>query len=225
MLPRTLALTFIAGVLLVGSGTAAEACQPSGPVMRSAQVNADIRSMRSAILLYRPHMGRLPTSLDELTQPATNSSGQQTPPFFSVTPHAPPGWTPYVYRVTGESSFAITSSSAEDRATASSERDSIVDRELTWMERISGGWILLGVGGVIAVGWIAGFLTRPFTQLVFWCVILVEGVLSAFLMLLVLSLGFCDPPLAAMALFGAVGLWCSIVARKAVMRQRGVRAA
>jgi len=67
---------------------------------RVARVQADLRSVASAISMYQSHMdGNLPAALADLTAPAVNAQGQTAGPFMSKVPVAPSGggWTPYNY--------------------------------------------------------------------------------------------------------------------------------
>jgi len=64
---------------------------------RLAKAQADARTLASAISVYGAHMGRIPSSLTQLTTVATNSLGQPGGPFMGAVPSAPGGWSTYAY--------------------------------------------------------------------------------------------------------------------------------
>jgi hypothetical protein len=75
---------------------------------RIAKVQADTRSVGSAVTIYREHTGRLPETLDELTEEAVNARGQRGGPFMNAVPTAPHGWMPYRYVVNADDTFVIS---------------------------------------------------------------------------------------------------------------------
>jgi type II secretion system protein G len=64
---------------------------------RVAKAQADSRMMASAVGVYGAHMGRIPTTLSQLTTVATNAQGLQAGPFMNALPAPPGGWGSYSY--------------------------------------------------------------------------------------------------------------------------------
>ena len=86
---------------------------------RISRVQADLRSVASAVSLYDAHMGTPPATLDELTVAATNGQGQIAGPFLGDVPTRPSAtWTPYSY-VVDATAGTFTVSAAGDGATVS----------------------------------------------------------------------------------------------------------
>ena len=83
---------------------------------RIAKAQADARSVLSAASIYGAHMGIVPTALDQLTTPVTNSQGQVAGPFLASVPAQPAGWSAYSY--TADTSTGVfTISATGDNAT------------------------------------------------------------------------------------------------------------
>lgn len=64
---------------------------------RVAKAQADSRTLASAVSVYGAHMGRIPSSLTQLTTVATNTLGHRAGPFMSTIPAPPGGWGAYSY--------------------------------------------------------------------------------------------------------------------------------
>jgi prepilin-type N-terminal cleavage/methylation domain-containing protein len=64
---------------------------------RLAKAQADSRTLASAVSVYGAHMGRIPSTLAQLTTVATNALGQPGGPFMGAVPSAPGGWSTYAY--------------------------------------------------------------------------------------------------------------------------------
>jgi len=78
---------------------------------RLAQAQADSRSLASAISTYGAHMGRIPSTLTQLTTVSTNAQGHSAGPFMAAIPVAPGGWTSYSYTPNvSAGTFTITTS-------------------------------------------------------------------------------------------------------------------
>jgi type II secretion system protein G len=75
---------------------------------RTAKAQSDLRALMSSVAAYAAHMGNNPTTLSQLTVPATNGTGQSAGPFISAAPTAPAGWTPYGYTDNGNATFTLT---------------------------------------------------------------------------------------------------------------------
>lgn len=75
---------------------------------RIAKAKADTRALAGAVDLYRSHMDRLPSALEDLTQPATNRRGETLTAVFHILPTAPTGFTPYRYERRTDGTYAIT---------------------------------------------------------------------------------------------------------------------
>src|SRR5256885_2374808 len=61
---------------------------------RVAKVQADLRTLASAVSMYQAHTGSLPTALANLTVTASNGQGQSAGPFMASVPTAPSGGSP-----------------------------------------------------------------------------------------------------------------------------------
>jgi len=86
---------------------------------RIGRVQADLRSVASAVSLYDAHMGTPPATLDDLTAAATNGQGQIAGPFLGEVPVRPSAaWTPYSYAV-DVTAGTFTVSAAGDGVTVS----------------------------------------------------------------------------------------------------------
>jgi type IV pilus assembly protein PilA len=78
---------------------------------RLAKAQADARALASAVSIYSAHMGTLPTGLNDLTTPATNSLSQTAGPFMASIPQGPAGWGSYNYAPNASAgTFTITNS-------------------------------------------------------------------------------------------------------------------
>ena len=78
---------------------------------RLAKAQADARALASAVSIYSAHMGTLPTGLNDLTTPATNSLSQTAGPFMASIPQGPSGWGSYNYAPNASAgTFTITNS-------------------------------------------------------------------------------------------------------------------
>ena len=64
---------------------------------RVAKAQADSRTLASAVSVYGAHMGRIPSTLAQLTSVTTNALGQPGGPFMAQVPTAPGGWSTYNY--------------------------------------------------------------------------------------------------------------------------------
>ena len=64
---------------------------------RLAKAQADSRTLASAVSVYGAHMGRIPSTLAQLTSVSTNSLRQPGGPFMAQVPAAPGGWATYAY--------------------------------------------------------------------------------------------------------------------------------
>jgi general secretion pathway protein G len=66
---------------------------------RVAKVQADLRTLASAVSMYQAHTGSLPTTLANLTVTVSNAQGQTAGPFMGSVPTEPgggsPAWTAY----------------------------------------------------------------------------------------------------------------------------------
>jgi general secretion pathway protein G len=80
---------------------------------RVAKVQADLRTLGSAVSVYTAHMGSMPGVLTALTAPAVNGLNQSAGPFMASVPSPPPGgspaWGAYAYTVFWDAgTFSIT---------------------------------------------------------------------------------------------------------------------
>lgn len=64
---------------------------------RVAKAQADSRTLASAVSIYGAHMGRIPSTLAQLTSMSTNALGQPGGPFMAQVPVPPGGWASYSY--------------------------------------------------------------------------------------------------------------------------------
>jgi type II secretion system protein G len=78
---------------------------------RLAKAQADARTLASAVSIYGAHMGRIPSTLSQLTTVSTNSQGLRAGPFMASVPAAPGGWGGYTYTPNASAgTFTITTS-------------------------------------------------------------------------------------------------------------------
>ena len=78
---------------------------------RLAKAQADSRTLASAVSVYGAHMGRIPSTLAQLTSVTTNALGQPGGPFMAQVPTAPGGWSTYSYSVNvAAGTFTISTS-------------------------------------------------------------------------------------------------------------------
>jgi general secretion pathway protein G len=83
---------------------------------RVSKVQADLRSMASAVSMYQAHVGALPAALTDLTVTVSNGQGQTAGPFMNAIPTAPgngsPAWSPYsgAYTANANGSFSLSAS-------------------------------------------------------------------------------------------------------------------
>ena len=82
---------------------------------RLAKVQADARTLASAVVVYSAHTGQLPAALPNLTA-AVVAGGISAGPFVNPIPTPPGDWTAYNYVLGTGGSFTISSSSAADAA-------------------------------------------------------------------------------------------------------------
>ena len=61
---------------------------------RVAKVQADLRTLASAVSMYQAHTGALPTGLTDLTVTVSNAQGQTAGPFMGSVPTQPSGGSP-----------------------------------------------------------------------------------------------------------------------------------
>ena len=83
---------------------------------RVSRVQADLRSLASAVSMYQAHTGSLPSGLADLTVTVSNGLGQTAGPFMNTIPTAPgngsPAWSAYsaAYTSSSNGTFALTAS-------------------------------------------------------------------------------------------------------------------
>ena len=81
---------------------------------RIAKVQADARTLVSAVNMYSAHMGSLPANLAALNSAVTNAQGQSAGPFMPSTPTPPsggnPAWGSYGYNSTASGTFTVSAS-------------------------------------------------------------------------------------------------------------------
>jgi general secretion pathway protein G len=82
---------------------------------RLAKVQADARTLASAVVVYSAHTGRLPAILGDLTAPVL-AGGITAGPFINPIPTPPGDWTAYLYTPAAGGTFTISSTSALDVA-------------------------------------------------------------------------------------------------------------
>jgi type II secretion system protein G len=68
---------------------------------RVAKVQADLRTLASAVSMFQAHTGALPAALTDLTVATANGQGQTAGPFMASVPTAPsggsPAWSAYTF--------------------------------------------------------------------------------------------------------------------------------
>jgi type II secretion system protein G len=83
---------------------------------RVAKVQADLRTLASAVSMYQAHTGLLPTALTQLTVTVSNGQGQLAGPFMASIPTQPsggsPAWSAYsaAYSSNANGTFSLTAS-------------------------------------------------------------------------------------------------------------------
>ena len=86
---------------------------------RVAKVQADLRTLASAVSMYQAHTGTLPTTgaavLDLLTVTVANGAGQSAGPFMGSVPTPPGGGSPtwgaaYTFTANANGTFSLTAS-------------------------------------------------------------------------------------------------------------------
>ena len=83
---------------------------------RVAKVQADLRTLASAVSMYQAHTGLLPTALTNLTVTVSNAAGQVAGPFMGSVPTQPgggsPAWSAYTaaYSSNANGTFSLTAS-------------------------------------------------------------------------------------------------------------------
>ena len=83
---------------------------------RLAKIQADERTLASAVIVYSAHTGVLPALLLDLTAPVV-ANGITAGPFINPLPTPPGDWTAYLYTMPGPlgaGTFTISSASAID---------------------------------------------------------------------------------------------------------------
>jgi general secretion pathway protein G len=81
---------------------------------RVAKVQADLRTVASAVSMYQAHTGSLPGALTNLTVTVSNGQGQTAGPFMASVPVAPsggsPSWGAYTYASNADGTFSLNAS-------------------------------------------------------------------------------------------------------------------
>jgi len=83
---------------------------------RVAKVQADLRTLASAVSMYQAHTGSLPTGLGQLSVTVANAQGQTAGPFMGSIPTEPgggsPAWSAYTaaYTSSTNGTFSLTAS-------------------------------------------------------------------------------------------------------------------
>ena len=83
---------------------------------RVAKVQADLRTLASAVSMYQAHTGSLPTGLGQLSVTVANAQGQTAGPFMGSIPTQPgggsPAWSAYTaaYASNANGTFSLTAS-------------------------------------------------------------------------------------------------------------------
>jgi type II secretion system protein G len=89
---------------------------------RVAKVQADLRTLASAVSMYQAHTGSLPANLTDLTVTVSNAQSQTAGPFMGTVPTAPgggsPTWGTYAYTPSA-SAGTFTLSASGDGTTIS----------------------------------------------------------------------------------------------------------
>jgi len=80
---------------------------------RMAKVQADERTLASAVVVYSAHTGALPLALANLTV-AVVAGGITAGPFINPVPTPPGDWSAYLYTPAAGGTFTISSASALD---------------------------------------------------------------------------------------------------------------
>jgi prepilin-type N-terminal cleavage/methylation domain-containing protein len=80
---------------------------------RLAKVQADERTLASAVVVYSAHTGQLPAALADLTA-AVVVNGISAGPFINPIPNPPGDWTAYAYAPVAGGTFTVSSASALD---------------------------------------------------------------------------------------------------------------
>ena len=80
---------------------------------RLAKVQADQRTLASAVVVYSAHAGILPATLANLTIPVV-ANGISAGPFINPIPTPPGDWSAYAYAPVAGGTFTISSASALD---------------------------------------------------------------------------------------------------------------
>jgi type II secretion system protein G len=83
---------------------------------RVAKVQADLRTVASAVSMYQAHVGSLPSAITDLTVSVSNDLGQTAGPFIGSVPTPPgggsPTWSAYTaaYSSSSNGTFTLTAS-------------------------------------------------------------------------------------------------------------------
>jgi type II secretion system protein G len=81
---------------------------------RVAKVQADLRTVASAVSMYQAHTGSLPNAMTDLTVTVSNGQGQNAGPFLASVPVAPsggsPNWGAYTYASNANGTFSLNAS-------------------------------------------------------------------------------------------------------------------
>jgi type II secretion system protein G len=83
---------------------------------RVAKVQADLRTLASAVSMYQAHTGSLPSAITDLTVSVSNDLGQTAGPFIGSVPTPPgggsPTWSAYTaaYSSSSNGTFTLTAS-------------------------------------------------------------------------------------------------------------------
>lgn len=76
---------------------------------RGAKAQADVRSIASAVSMYKAHTGVLPKSLADLVNTTMNAKGETSQPFLTRIPTPPPGWSDgYQYISSADGAFTVS---------------------------------------------------------------------------------------------------------------------
>jgi general secretion pathway protein G len=83
---------------------------------RVAKVQADLRTLATAISMYQAHTGSLPNAITDMTVTVSDSLGQTAGPFIGSVPTPPgggtPTWSAYTaaYSSSSNGTFSLTAS-------------------------------------------------------------------------------------------------------------------